>query len=247
MLHLGLCEQAERRWYVAYTAAALTERDTAMKKAQNECEGDARRLVDIIRASVVVDTESAFEAVVNYLHEAHVAIERDGIRVVRFVNRCKIPPANGQCDCLYHISIAVNDSQLRFVCELQIQLKQLLQFTEAMHAPYAFFQSYLESGDAVSERLDVLEMFARRDVDDISILLTSALHAENEEQLEALDELFYKLNELEIVVLIRRRLLQLAAASSTHSSWFFFYWNYNWRKFARSLARLANVLKAQVL
>lgn len=52
----------------------------------------------------------------------------------------------------------------------------------------------------MSERALLLEKFARGDVDYISQIVTSML--EDEDQLDALDQLFYKLSELEAAVSI---------------------------------------------
>lgn len=72
-----------------------------MKQATNEYADDAvRRLVVTGRASIVVDAETAFEAVLKCLNKHYIANERDGVRIMRFKNRCNNPRPNGQRDDL---------------------------------------------------------------------------------------------------------------------------------------------------
>lgn len=70
----------------------------------------------------------------------------------------------------------------------------------------------------VSERVILLESFSGRDVDDISQAVTSTLKTEDEDQLDALDELYQKLSKLQIVVAIRRRLFELVHFNTRASS-----------------------------
>lgn len=90
-------------------------------------------------------------------------------------------------------------------------MKRTFEHLPAAHILFEYFRTYFKGGDetAVSERLELLEKFEGRQVEDISHFVTSALESGKEDQLEALGELFDKLSELQIVALIRRRLLCL--------------------------------------
>lgn len=241
-----ILEHAEVTWYT-YTAVPLKSRERAFVKAQTEYAGDARRLVDIVRASIVVDTEAAFEAVVKCLSDDFVSQEGNGVQVMRFLNRCKTPLPDGQRDVLYNLGMVLNESQSLFVCTLQIHMKQILDYEEATHIPYEYFRSYFKGGHvkAVSERMVLLDKFARRDVDDIAQIVTSALSSDDVDNLEALDEFLFKLSELDIVAAIRRRLLQLSQTASKeveddNSE------SFHWLEYAARLENVATVLKAQV-
>lgn len=90
--------------------------------------------------------------------------------------------------------------RLLVVC-FKIHMKQILEYKEAAHVPYAYFGSYFKGGDA---KTDSKRMFL------LVATAPPALEARRRGLIRcALDELFHNLNELEIVDLRRRRLLEL--------------------------------------
>mmetsp|Transcript_22402 Transcript_22402/g.70158 ORF Transcript_22402/g.70158 Transcript_22402/m.70158 type:complete len:371 (-) Transcript_22402:11-1123(-) len=198
--------------YSVYTTVPPKLRERSAQKALNEYDGNVRRLVDVVRASIVVDNEDDLEAVVKRLNENYVANERDGVRVVRFKNRFKHPMLDGGRDTNYNIVVVLGDGS-RFVCEVQVHVKQVLNYNHAKHRAYEFFREFFKGGSAVRQRIELLETIAKkRDVSDVARIVKSALDGTDEDELEALDALFRMLSELNIVVEIRRRLLDLASS-----------------------------------
>jgi len=219
-----------------HTAAPLKSRKRASEKARDDYENDGRQLVDIVRASIIVDNEDDLEAVVKRLNENYVANECDGVRIVRFKNRFREPMPDGGRDVNYNIVVTLKDGS-RFVCELQVHVKQILNFKEAAHVSYGYFRTFYKGGGAMSQRAELLEKIARnRDVSDIPRFIKSALGGRDEEELEALANLLDGMSELNILQIIRRRLVELARLEANGE---------NSMKFAVQQSHLAVVLRRQ--
>ena len=188
-------------WSV-YTKAPLKGRQRAVEKGRDNYEKNGRQLVDIVRGAIVVDTEDDLEAVMKCLIEHYVTTEREGVQVISFKNRFRHPMADGGRDMNFNISVTLDDGS-RFVCELQVHLQQILDYKEAAHELYEFFRSYFKGGDAVSQRGELLARIAKnRDVSDIARILKEALDGTDEDKLDALAELFRKLNVFNVVTAI---------------------------------------------
>ena len=248
-VHVDENEQVHDKIWRVYTEVPLKKRKRAEEKARNEYESDGRKLVDIVRGSIVVDTEDDLEAVVKRLIENYyVASERSftdmfyeevtrlltnatrlfsasepsdddgprerGVNVVRFKNRFKHPMLDGGRDMNFNIVVTLDDGT-RFVCELQVHLKQILDFNMAKHIAYEFFRDYYKGSDAVEQRGELLKRIAskRGDTSDMTRILNDALDGDDEDELVALDKLFRLLSELTIAARIRRRLVDLASRS----------------------------------
>ena len=177
-------ENEDDKMWLVYTEVELKKRVRAEEKARNEYASDGRRLVDIVRGSIVVDTEDDLEAVVKRLLENHVETEHDGVRVVRFKNRFKHPMPDGGRDMNFNIVVTLDDGT-RFVCELQVHLKQILDFNLAKHVAYEFFRAYFKGGGTESQRGEILERIAknRDDTSDMTRLLKEALDGTDEDEL----------------------------------------------------------------
>ena len=270
-VHVDDDEQVHDKIWRVYTEVPLKKRDRAEQKAHNEYGSNGRQLVDIVRGSIVVDTEDDLEAVVKRLIENYYAMSKRSIvdvfyeevtrlwtnatrlfsanepshddpreravSVVRFKNRFKKPMQDGGRDMNFNIIVTLHDGT-RFVCELQIHLKQILDFNAASHIVYEFFRAFFKGSSAVIKRSELLERIAKKrdDTSNMARILTDALHGTDEDELEALADLFHMLSELNIVFVIRRRLVDLAARSEEPDG-------ENSTKFALRLDRLASVLR----
>lgn len=87
---------------------------------------------DIVRASFLVETRAAIEAVKECLED--VANEQNSVRVARFKSPCDTPLAVSMREALYDISIMLKDCTSQDTYELQIQI---LHYKDAMHGVYS--------------------------------------------------------------------------------------------------------------
>jgi len=283
-------EHDDKTWRV-HTEQQLESRLRARDRARDEFASDARRLIDVVRASIVVESEEDLDTLVEHLNEQYVAeeeqeedepastseskkmcrgkwtdvmcmdgvmcfftdattcfvpdhpvvkesyyvpscfgatskkdddddddeyyVREDNARVVRFKNRFKHPLPDGSREMRYHIVMALSDGS-RFVCELRVLLKQLIEKKSAKPKvdEGASFRPFFKRGGA-----DLVEKIAKnRDVSDIARILKDALNGTDEDELEALADLFKHLGELNIVAVIRRRLVELAHAEDSDDS-----------------------------
>eukprot|EP00948_MAST-09A_sp_MAST-9A-sp1_P001520 g1520.t1 len=93
--------------YTTITLTSLKKIERARSKVANEYNGDCSKLVDIVRASIIVDTEQELDLVAKYFAENKSA----GGKVIRFKNRFASPLWNGYRDALYNVMIE------DFVCD----------------------------------------------------------------------------------------------------------------------------------
>ena len=135
--------------YTAATLGPLKTRERCAEKAKNEYSGDVRRLVDICRASVVVDTEDQLEAVFRHLLA-------DPARVVRLKNRFANPSFNGYRDALFTVRLDL--PQGSHLAEIQVHLSPILELKAEAHVYYDFFRKHfhgnMESCDVCMKLLD---------------------------------------------------------------------------------------------
>ena len=137
-------ETSPAKYFKTLTVAPLKGRERAMEKIRDDYDGDAARLVDIVRCSVVVETEEALDKVTGSLQEAGM--------IVRLKNRFKKPLWNGYRDALFTVKI------FGFLCEVQLHLAFILKFKEESHVYYAFFRTFFAGNvDACEERVQLLE------------------------------------------------------------------------------------------
>ena len=106
------------------------------EKISNDYAGDASRLVDVNRCSVVVDEEKHLVAVVQKLMEGRLC------EVVRLKNRFAEPLFNGYRDALYSVRIKATHGDVSHVCELQLHLAAVIAHKEKTHHYYEYFRSY---------------------------------------------------------------------------------------------------------
>jgi hypothetical protein len=79
------------------------------------------------------------------------------IQLLRFKNRFRVPTFNGYRDALMNFQVVLDDGT-RMIVELQIHLKQIMEFKKTTHVFYEYFRTYF-SGDLgiVAERMAYLE------------------------------------------------------------------------------------------
>ena len=139
------------------TLAPLKGEARCVEKAVNEYGGDYGKLVDVVRGSIVVDTEDQLEAVAGALMDATAT----SYRVVRLKNRFKHPLFNGYRDALYSIAVRVEvagEGEVWHVCEVQLHLAAVLAHKEQSHGYYEFFRGYFKGNvQAIESRMVVLE------------------------------------------------------------------------------------------
>lgn len=132
----------------AARVAPLKGRARAREKAADDYKGDAARLVDVVRGTLVARTEPELIA-------ASEAVAAEAA-VVRFKNRFLDPPFNGYRDALYTVAVAVDGDEIH-LCEIQVHLAPLLALKAATHPLYAHFRTHFAGNlSAVHERLRVL-------------------------------------------------------------------------------------------
>ena len=100
----------------------------AAEKIRDDYGGDASRLVDVNRCSIVVDEEQQLVAVASSLMEGSLC------EVVRLKNRFAEPLFNGYRDALY--SVRVSSGDISHVCELQLHLAAVIAHKEKTHHYY---------------------------------------------------------------------------------------------------------------
>ena len=102
------------------------------EKVKNDYGGDARCIVDAARGSLVFSTPSELLTVVEALVSASSSADDAAMqfKIVRVKNRLSKPATGGYRD------IQLNGSVAGHVCELQPQVKKLLDFKAQAHVIY---------------------------------------------------------------------------------------------------------------
>ena len=136
--------------YTAGTPGPLKTRERCAEKAKNEYDDDFRRLVDVARASIVVDTEDQLEAVFRHLLA-------DPARVVRLKNRFANPSFNGYRDALFTVRLDLPGGGSH-LAEIQVHLSPILALKAEAHVYYNFFRTHfhgnMKSCDVCMKLLD---------------------------------------------------------------------------------------------
>jgi len=145
-------------YFTRLTMASLKSEERAKEKVNFEYDNDFSRLVDLVRCSVVLDTEEQFLAVVERLQRDDVS---QRYQVVRLKNRFKSPLFNGYKDVLYSIRVRIGETNTWHVCEVQLHLAALLKHKKASHIYYCYFRTYFAGNvDAVEKQMALLEHIA---------------------------------------------------------------------------------------
>ena len=143
--------------YKQLESAPLKGRARAREKIQDDYRGQARRLCDCVRCSVIVNSEAQLIAVAQALEDSAAAPDGVEFKVVKLKNRFKEPLYNGYRDALYSIRVRVPGTDAWHVCEMQLHLAEIIAHKSATHVLYEFFRSYFAGNmEAVDERMQVL-------------------------------------------------------------------------------------------
>lgn len=189
------------------TVAPLKSKGRALEKVFNEYKGDFSQIVDIVRASIVVNSEAALIQVASSLTKANKHYS-----CVRLKNRFKEPLFNGYRDALYSIVMIVNGTT--HVCEVQLHLAPIIALKEKSHVCYEFFRSYFRGNvDAVEVQMKTLEAIGSFH-GDIEGLLLNIGSSNNVEELQSFAQLVGKemMGEYRLEIALRERLLQITEA-----------------------------------
>ena len=143
--------------YKQLESAPLKGRARAREKIEDDYRGQARRLCDCVRCSVIVNSEAQLIAVAQALEDSAAAPDGVEFKVVKLKNRFKEPLYNGYRDALYSIRVRVPGTDAWHVCEMQLHLAEIIAHKSATHVLYEFFRSYFAGNmEAVDERMQVL-------------------------------------------------------------------------------------------
>ena len=143
--------------YKQLESAPLKGRARAREKVEDDYRGQARRLCDCVRCSVIVNSEAQLIAVAQALEDSAAAPDGVEFKVVKLKNRFKEPLYNGYRDALYSIRVRVPGTDAWHVCEMQLHLAEIIAHKSATHVLYEFFRSYFAGNmEAVDERMQVL-------------------------------------------------------------------------------------------
>ena len=202
-----LMKNNENPWFVL-NVAPLKGEDRSKEKVENEYGGDWSQLVDVVRCSIVVQTEIALEKVAQVL----MASSNDPrYRLVRLKNRFKEPLFNGYRDAIYSLSVCVDD--VWHVCEVQLHLASVICHKHESHIYYEFFRSYFRGNTEAAEgRMKLLETMGSSE-GDVDTLVRSVLRGSNNEHLESFAELAgdRMMGEYRLLVSVERRRLQISS------------------------------------
>ena len=131
-------------FYTAATLGPLKTEARCVEKAKDDYGGNVRRLIDIARASIVVDTEAQLRAVFDALLSTG--------DVVRLKNRFANPSFNGYRDALFNVRVDGH------IAEVQVHLTPFLNDKEEAHKHYKFFrEKFHGSEDTVNDCLELID------------------------------------------------------------------------------------------
>ena len=204
--------------YTCVTCAPMKSESRCRQKARDDYEGDFSLIGDIVRASLVVDTEEQLVAVMDDL--------LSNFDLGRVKNRFMHPLYNGYRDVLVGIIIDGH------VCELQLHLAAIVYHKEGAHHMYDFLRTFFRGHmDSVRERMKLLaqvvggETIAEEESDedvvpqDAKAIVKEILEGDDEDKLRALAELLGPEMVGDALLLsrveARRLMLQRSRTSST--------------------------------
>ena len=187
--------------YTRLTEGPPESVERALGKINDEYGGDAARLVDAVRCSVVVDTAAQLAAVARAL--------RDGAAVVGARNRFADPPWDGYRDALCHVRVDGH------VCAVQLHLGAILQHRLETRRCSEHFRRYFAcDADARRTRMALLERLDGGGGAEGAI--RALLKSEAAPALEDLWALALAAGDCGLLQRVARRLLELQPASLRH-------------------------------
>jgi hypothetical protein len=146
---------------------------------------DPHWIIDVLRCSIVVDTEEQLLVVADRL-----SAKCPEYRLVRLKNRFAEPLFNGYRDALYSMRVQVADG-VWHTAEVQVHLAQVLFHKERSHHYYGFFRIlFLGNVDAVEIRMNVLQALGNiKEGDNFVTVVNAALCQTDCSRLESLAEI----------------------------------------------------------
>jgi tetratricopeptide (TPR) repeat protein len=121
--------------FKCYTGAPLKSVERCNAKIIEEYDGDVSRVLDVIRASIICETEDQVAGVVAALLDLGI--------VARLKNRFASPLFTGIRDCLINVEVDGH------ICEVQVHLSHIIARKHDAHVFYEYFRD-LFSGAAKS-------------------------------------------------------------------------------------------------
>eukprot|EP00980_Cylindrotheca_fusiformis_P000137 scaffold24_cov128-Cylindrotheca_fusiformis.AAC.10 len=154
-------ENGEESHYPKYKGAPIKSKSRSAEKIRNEYDGVALRILDLVRASIIVNTEQQLAKLLNA-----VIIQKDemsanesshNVEVIRFKNRFQSPTFSGYRDALFNLKLTDPVSGHAMIVELQVHLAQVMVHKPASHFYYGYFRQFFSGNmDVVWARMDLL-------------------------------------------------------------------------------------------
>ena len=129
-----------------FVVEPLKPRSRCAEKAKAKYKGEVSRVLDVVRGSIVAETELE-------LLELYEKLRR-GLDIVRVKNRFDKPGITGYKDLLLTIAVPIGDAE--HLCELQLHLRAVYDLSS--YASYCFFRPFFVNAtpSQVKQRKDVL-------------------------------------------------------------------------------------------
>ena len=137
--------------YPKYKSAPLKSKARSAEKVRNEYDGNALRILDLVRASIVVNTEEQLATLLETIFTTSQNEKFSHIQVIRFKNRFKYPTFSGYRDALFNLQITSSQKNGQdqggittntMIVELQIHLVQVMEHKPESHFYYGFFRKF---------------------------------------------------------------------------------------------------------
>ena len=116
----ALDEEGKEKVFKAFTMAGLKTMESCKRKMTDDYDGDHTRICDVVRCSIVVETEDQLAAVLKALLDGQMNGEGVKVTVARLKNRFAEPMFTGIMDCLLNVLGEV-EGQGGHVCEIQVR------------------------------------------------------------------------------------------------------------------------------
>jgi hypothetical protein len=116
----ALDEEGKEKVFKAFTMAGLKTIESCKRKMTDDYDGDHMRICDVVRCSIVVETEEQLAAVLKALLDGQMKGEGVKVTVARLKNRFAEPMFTGIMDCLLNVLVEV-EGQGGHVCEIQVR------------------------------------------------------------------------------------------------------------------------------
>ena len=188
------------------------------EKACHDYQGNYGQLVDVVRCSVILDTEEQLISMTQLLLESG--------RVIRLKNRFRYPLFTGYRDALFNILVTIPNG-VEHVCEVQAHLVPIIFCKAASHEMYNLFRSIFPGRDvSIKQHIDAVVEFATVELkgvigptkvasiegQDSRVIVQNIIHSDNEKKLDALATLLKisNSNNQELLHLVEAKLTELA-------------------------------------